>query len=213
MKPTLYLDVDDTIIAKCHTGSGFDLRPGVMTQLRVLSRLFKVRWLTCWPREPIFKLTKLLYGMRINRDVTYANWGHGDPWRKASYVLDPKAAKNWWWLEDPPCHEEMEALESHNLLHRYVRVEPYGNWAFLDAVNELFRRAGIGDNEITAVGGKPEWFSKEAILTENPAVENMSEVLSMIKLIAGVEHMTPEQRLQQVQKYVQSQINSLYPVK
>lgn len=212
-KATLYLDVDDTIIAKCHKASGFDLRPGVITQLRVLSRLFKVRWLTCWERRPVFQLIKLLYGGRINLDLTYANWGHGDPQRKAGYVLDPNAPANWWWLEDPLCHEELKALEDAGKLDRYIRVEPYGNWAFLDGINELFRRAGIGETEIRGVGGKPEWFQKEAILSENPSLENLGEVLGMIKLIAGIEHMTPEQRLTEVQRFIQAQLSTLYPRK
>ena len=145
-KPTLYVDVDDAIIAKCHHGSGFDLRPGVITQLRVLSRLFNCQWLTCWDQRSIFQLIKLLYGGRINSDLTYANWDHGHPWRKAGYVLNEKAPKNWWWIEDPLCSEEIEALKNAGKLYRYIRVEPFGNWAFLDAINELFLRSGVGGN-------------------------------------------------------------------
>lgn len=37
-RTTLYIDIDDTIIAQIMPGSGFDLRPCVMTQLAVLGR-------------------------------------------------------------------------------------------------------------------------------------------------------------------------------
>jgi len=61
--------------------------------------------------------------------------------------------------------------------------------------------------------GRREWFQKEAILSENPSLENLGEVLGMIKLIAGVEHMTPEQRLTEVQRFIQAQLSTLYPRK
>src|SRR5208337_4278650 len=53
-RPTLYIDIDDTIIACIWDGSGFDLRPNIMTQLRVLKELYNVRWLTYWPEEPLY---------------------------------------------------------------------------------------------------------------------------------------------------------------
>ncbi len=48
-KTTLYIDIDDTIIAQILPGSGFDLRPCVMTQLTVLGRMYDCCWLTSWP--------------------------------------------------------------------------------------------------------------------------------------------------------------------
>lgn len=159
-KPTLYLDVDDTIVAVCYEGSGFDLRPGVMTQLRVLSKLFNCVWLTCWDKKRVFELTRLLYGNRINKDFQYADWSEAHPQRKAGYVLNPKHDQNFWWLEDPLCREEIDALTGAGKLDRYVQVESFGQWAFLDAVNELFRRTGIGSNDIKRVGENPEWFQR-----------------------------------------------------
>lgn len=50
-RPTVYIDVDETILAVIWEGSGFDLRPNVMTQLRVLKELYNVRWLT-WKVRP-----------------------------------------------------------------------------------------------------------------------------------------------------------------
>ncbi len=47
-KTTLYIDIDDTIIAQVLPGSGFDLRPCVM-QLRVLGRVYECCWFTMWP--------------------------------------------------------------------------------------------------------------------------------------------------------------------
>lgn len=210
MKATLYLDVDDCIIANCHKGSGFDMRPGVLTQLRVLTRLFDCVWLTCWPRERIFELLRLLYGASINKDLGYANWGPGDEYRKASYVLDPKRNQNFWWLEDPLCREEMKALNEAGKLDRYVRVEPFGQWAFLDAVNELFRRTGMNDNDIKRVGGKPEWFQKETILTENPSKENLFTLLKYLKYIADSEALEPEARLKTIQDHIHNELNTRY---
>ncbi|MGA7109241.1 MAG: hypothetical protein WBV28_10760 [Terracidiphilus sp.] len=39
-KTTLYIDIDDTIIAQVLPGSGFDLRPCGRTQLRVLGWMY-----------------------------------------------------------------------------------------------------------------------------------------------------------------------------
>ena len=50
-KTILYLDVDDTLISECLPGSGFDLRPGVVTQIRVLSKMFDCHWLTHWEKK------------------------------------------------------------------------------------------------------------------------------------------------------------------
>lgn len=38
-KTTLYIDIDDTLIAQVLPGSGYDLRPCVITQLTVLGRM------------------------------------------------------------------------------------------------------------------------------------------------------------------------------
>ena len=48
-RATLYIDIDDTIIAQVLPGAGFDLRPCVMTQLTVLSKVYDCCWLTSWP--------------------------------------------------------------------------------------------------------------------------------------------------------------------
>lgn len=210
MKDTLYIDVDDTIIANYHRGSGYDFRPGVMTQLRALSKLFDCVWLTCWSRERIFELMRLMYGGRLNRDFKYADWGHGDPARKASYVLDPAMPENFWWLEDPLCREEMKALHEAGKLDRYVRVEPYGQWSFLDAVNELFRRKGITDNDIKRVECKPEWFQKDAILAEDASKENVRETLTMLQHVAGADTIDPEKRLKEIQMYITNQLYTVY---
>jgi hypothetical protein len=209
-KPRLYLDVDDTIIANCHSGSGFDLRPGVLTQIRVLTKLYDCVWLTMWPRKNIYELIKALYGSYINSRMTYADWDEYHPQRKAGYVLDAKQPQNFWWLEDPLCPEELQALTGANKLDRYIRVEAYGNWAFLDSLNELFRRTGVDANEIKRVGGKPEWFDKEAIMAENPNRENLRETLSMVKLIAGGTTLSPQDTLKHIQAYIDNQLDTLY---
>jgi hypothetical protein len=146
----------------------------------------------------------------LNRDFQYGDWGHGDAARKATYVLDPSHPQNFWWLEDPLSREEMKALAEAGKLDQYVRVEPYGQWGFLDGVNELFRRKGITDNDIKKVQGKPEWFKKEAILSENPCKENVRETLTMLKFIAGSDTIDPEKRLKEVQEYIANQLYTVY---
>jgi hypothetical protein len=160
-KATLYIDVDDTIICDVYPGSPmFDLRPGVMTQLRVLTRLFQCRWLTVWPQERIVMFMRLLYGAKMNKDLLYQDWGKGHESRKAGAVLAPEAPSNWWWLENPLTKAEYAALEEAGKLDRYIEVEPLGQWGFLDGVNELFRRAGITDQDIKRVQGNPDWFKR-----------------------------------------------------
>ena len=150
---------------------------------------------------------RMLYGARINKDLSYADWGHGHPQRKAGYVLDPSRNQDFWWLEDPLCREEMAALEEAGRLDRYVRVEPFGQWAWLDAVNELFRRKGIGSADIKRVGGQPEWFQKDAI---EPNKENLRETLTLLKYIATSEAIDPAAKLKEVQAYINNQLNTLY---
>lgn len=212
-KATLYVDVDDTIIAQTYKASGFDLRPGVLTQLRILGRLFDCVWLTCWPRKDIYALIRGLYGIRINKEFKYGDWPHGHAWRKAGYVFDrPKAPENFWWIEDPLAPEEIDALETRGKLDRYIRVEPQGQWGFLDAVNELFRRAGIDEQEIKRVGGKPEWFQKEAILVGNSDLENYGDALGVIDALASASHLSPEERLAEITRYVRQQRATYYPM-
>ena len=108
------------------------------------------------------------------------------------------------------CREEMKALNEAGKLDRYVRVEPFGQWAFLDAVNELFRRTGMNDNDIKRVGGKPEWFQKETILTENPSKENLFTLLKYLKYIADSEALEPEARLKTIQDHIHNELNTRY---
>jgi hypothetical protein len=154
----LYIDVDDTIIAEINKGSGFDLRPNVMSQLRALTRLFRCRWLTYWPSKEIFKLMKLLYGARINQEMQWVDWRSLGPFaEKADTVL--LGDLDFYWLEDPLLKTEIEKLEKANLLDRYVRVEPKGPHGFALACQELFQRAGITANDLKAVGCSMDWFA------------------------------------------------------
>ena len=83
-KTTLYIDIDDTIIAQVLPGSGFDLRPCVITQLTVLGRMYDCCWLTSWPYidstapgagVSVATLMRCLYGSRINQTFRYADLG------------------------------------------------------------------------------------------------------------------------------------------
>jgi hypothetical protein len=171
-KTTLYIDIDDTIIAQILPGSGFDLRPGVITQLGVLGRIFDCCWLTSWPcggwNEPaevmsVFTLMRCLYGAGINETFRYARWDRDHPDGKAGFILREDEPEDWFWLEDPIMKGETAALAAAGKLDRYISVEPVGPWGFLDAVHELCRRSGKTHADIEQAGGRPEWFDKTAI--------------------------------------------------
>jgi len=174
---TLYIDIGDTIIAQVLPGSGFDLRPCVMTQLRVLGRMYDCCWLTMWPhtapkhlrsredRMSIVTLMGCLYGTEINERFRCADWDQNHEQGKAEFVLREGAPKDWYWIENPLFKIEREALAAAGLMDRYISVEPHGPWGFLNAVNELFRRSGKTENDIKRDGGRPEWFDKAVIAT------------------------------------------------
>jgi hypothetical protein len=177
-KTTLYIDIDDTIIAQVLPGSGFDLRPCVMTQLKVLGRMYDCCWLTMWPhispkhlrsiegRMSIVALMGCLYGSEINETFRCAEWDRNHENGKSEFVLRDGAPKDWYWMEDPLFKSESEALTTAGKLDRYICVKPQGAWGFLDAVNELFRRSGKSASDIKQVGARLEWFDKAAIATE-----------------------------------------------
>lgn len=167
-RTTLYLDVDDTIIAQILPGSGFDLRPCVITHLTVLGRLYDCCWLTSWPDSPtaesgmcVQTLMRSLYGHRINETFRYADWDRDHPDGKAGFVLRRDQPADWYWLEDPIPKAERETLAAAGQLDRYISVEPQGPWGFLDAVNDLFRRTGITIDALRNAGARPEWFDRD----------------------------------------------------
>jgi len=183
-KTTLYIDIDDTIIAQCFPGAGFDLRPCVMTQLTVLARMYDCCWLTTWPytepkrpkachdRMSVVTMMRNLYGRDINERYRYAEWDRDHDDGKAEFVLRPGAPADWYWLENPLFKIEYEALAAAGKLDRYICVEPTGPWGFANAVNELFRRSGKSVIDFKRVGGKPEWFDRAAITSENPTSQD-----------------------------------------
>lgn len=158
MKPLLYIDVDDTIIAHVNKGAGFDLRPNIMSQLKALTRLFRCRWLTYWPSDRIFELMRLLYGEPINQEMQWIDWQSAGRYAdKADAVL--AGDLNFYWLEDPLFKTEVEKLQTAGLLDRYVEVEPHGAHGFARACQELFRRAGITADRLKRVGCSMDWFA------------------------------------------------------
>jgi hypothetical protein len=170
-KTTVYIDIDDTIIAQILPGSGFDLRPCVITHLTVLGRMYDCCWLTSWPYRDaapgigmsISTLMRGIYGIGINESFRYADWDREHPDGKAGFVLRTEAPEDWYWLEDPIPNGEEAALASAGKLERYIPVEPTGPWAFLDAVNMLFRRTGKTAADIRHAGGRLEWFDRSVL--------------------------------------------------
>jgi len=168
-KTTLYIDVDDTIIAEVLPGSGRDLRPCAISHLTVLAQLYECCWLTSWPYSPddasrpgmcVQTLMRGLYAHRINEYFRYANWDHDHPDGKAGFVLDPAQPDDWYWLEDPIPSGERDALSAAGKLDRYIPVDPHGPWGFLDAINELFLRTGIRRSDFDRIGARADWFDK-----------------------------------------------------
>lgn len=171
-KTTVYIDIDDTIIAEVLPGSGRDLRPCAITHLTVLGQFYDCCWLTSWPYSPIDApsgmcvqtLMRALYGHKINETFRYANWNHDHPDGKAGFVLRPDQPGEWYWLEDPILKGERDALSAAGRLDRYIPVDAQGPWGFLDAVNELFFRTGITRTDFDRIGAHPAWFDRTALL-------------------------------------------------
>ena len=168
-KTTLYLDIDDTLIAQVLPGSGFDLRPCVITHLTVLGRMYDCCWLTSWPYiDPaggvsVVTLIRSLYGAGIHQTFRYADWDRDHPDGKAGFVLRDDTPEDWYWLEDPLPQGEQAALAAAGKLNRYIPVEPAGAWGFLDSVNELFRRTGKTAADLRHSNARPEWFDLGAL--------------------------------------------------
>jgi hypothetical protein len=171
-KTTLYIDIDDTIIAQILPGAGFDLRPCVITHLTVLGRIYDCCWLTTWPyidpaaaatSASVASLMRCLYGAAVNQTFRYADWDRDHPDGKAGFVLRDDAPEDWYWLEDSILKGEEAAIGAAGKLDRYIPVDPVGPWGFLDAINELFRRTGKTAADIRHAGGRPEWFWRSAL--------------------------------------------------
>jgi hypothetical protein len=170
-KTTLYIDIDDTIIAQVLPGSMFDLRPCVITHLSVLGRLFDCCWLTSWPYSPqpgneatmcVHTFMRALYGHRVNETFRYAEWDRDHDDGKAGFVLRPDQPADWYWIEDLLPKGELDALSAAGKLDRYLPVESQGPWGFLDAVNELFHRTRVTADDLRNVGARPEWFDRSS---------------------------------------------------
>lgn len=144
-KATLYIDIDDTIIARVLPGSGFDLRPCVMTQLAVLGRMYDCCWLTTWPyteprrpktrhdRMSIVTMMRCLYGTEISERYRYAEWDRDHDDGKAEFVLRKATLRDWYWIENPLFKYEYDALAAAGKSDRYICVEPQGPWGFFSS--------------------------------------------------------------------------------
>jgi len=166
----LYIDIDDTILAKYLPTTFLEPRPAIVSQLRTLSRLFYCYWLTCWPWNQdrgadVKSLMRSFYAVDLLKDIQYMGWSLGHPDRKVGAVLDPMVPQDFWWLEDRLDHEELAALQRTGKAGRYVEVDSLGPWGFADACLELFRRAGITENDVKRVGGSMRLFRKEEFLS------------------------------------------------
>ena len=166
-KARLYIDIDDTILGRYLPCTFLELRPGVIGQLGVLSRLFDCRWLTCWPWEnekgqDIKSLLRALYAHDLINEIPYQKWGY--PGGKSAAVLQPYQPTDFWWLEDQLGKDELADLEKAGRLDRYVHVSSRGAWAFADSCLTLFKKTGITAQDIASRGGHIRMFQKERYL-------------------------------------------------
>jgi len=127
-KTTLYIDIDDTIIAEVLPRSVRDLRPCVITHLTVLAQLYDCCWLTSWPWSPddappgamcVQTLMRGLYAHRINETFRYADWDRDHPGGKAGFVheefIDTRSNPVYYHL---PFSLLMKQLHEQFLAHR-----------------------------------------------------------------------------------------------
>jgi hypothetical protein len=139
-KTTLYIDIDDTIIAKVLPGSGFDLRPCVITHLTVLSRMYDCCWLTMWPyaeptrprscqdRMSIVTMMRCLYGIQVNDSFRCAEWDRDHKQGKAEFVLRedvPKdSGRTFVSLIRPPSSDCELRHPAYRPLHVHAIISP-----------------------------------------------------------------------------------------
>jgi hypothetical protein len=168
-KPRLYIDIDDTIIGRYYPTTFLELRPGVMGQLKVLSKLFDCRWLTCWPwvdpksNMDIKTLLRVLYSHDLVAVIPPQKWSY-ETGGKSGAVLAPGQPTDFWWLEDQLPKDELADLQHAWKLDRYIHVSSRGAWAFADACLELFKRAGVTEEDIKKADGEMRFFQKERYL-------------------------------------------------
>lgn len=156
-KADLFIDIDDTILCQCLDKSGYDLRPGVISQLHCLSNLFNCYWLTHWVEKDVDDLWQLLNASRALSKISYYDWKLDNPMDKAPAVL---LSKNFYWLEDPLSTGDLSELSKYDLFDRYIPVDPKGMWGFTRAIRILFDKAKITNDDIKEAGGKPYWFQE-----------------------------------------------------
>ncbi len=166
-KPRLYIDIDDTIMGRYYPSTFLELRPGVIGQLGVLSKLFDCRWLTCWPWEnekgqDIKSLLRVLYAHDLINGIPYQRWTY--PGGKTGAVLAPGQPTDFWWLEDMLSKDELADLGKAGKLDRYVHVSSRGAWGFADSCLDLFNRAGVTEEMIRSRGGLIRMFQKDRFL-------------------------------------------------
>ena len=158
---TLYVDVDDTWIAHIADGSGFDLRPNAMTQLRGLTMLYDMQWLTCWPPEPLEQLLTRLYAPDVWMYSNYCKWRTRiNQAKDGKLIAVLEGPPNWYWLEDPLYKDDYQELVNAGVQDRYIRVEPHGPWGFLDAIHKLFTLTGVDSKVLAEAGINPNWFER-----------------------------------------------------
>lgn len=158
-RPTLYIDIDDTILAQCFPLFGFDLRPGVISQIGILSKLFDTYWLTHWDDLRVREFLNSIHATtQVCYHVGYCKWQGLSHESKAPAVVE--GPPDFYWLEDQHSTGSLKALVDNGKLDRYIQVDPKGLWGFTRALRVLFDKAGIKSKDIERVGGKPSMFNE-----------------------------------------------------
>lgn len=158
----LYIDVDDTLLARSVPNGGFDLRPAVMSQLSVLSRIFECFWLTHRTQPDLLNFMDSLFRRNLYSRIQYMHWREINKKDKAPAVIN--AGGDFFWLEDPLSTGSLKELEDAGMMDRYISVEPTGPWGFVRALRVLFEKASITPEDIKDASGSMSLF-KEPIGT------------------------------------------------
>jgi hypothetical protein len=115
----IYLDVDGVLFTV--ENGIFELRHGFIGFLKFLTDNFQnCYWLTCW-NDGFNDVLKKVYAGSISQKFKWADWRKYD--NKAMAI---NYTRDFVWIEDGICDNEMEVLKEKNCVNKYLYVSPEG---------------------------------------------------------------------------------------
>jgi hypothetical protein len=131
-KPTLYIDVDDTILFA--TEEKYVLRSRTEDLILELSNQFDCFWLTKWDEKPLQQFLAE-NAPALLACVKYKDWSEAGC-KAAAVIAGPP---DFWWLEDPFSTGSTKLLEQNGNADRYVVVNPFVEGGLSDAIDVLLQ--------------------------------------------------------------------------